>query len=63
MKTPAIVKENPVVVSQVVALLAVLLVEALGWITLGLGEWAPIAGAVLAAAGVGRSQVTPVSKL
>jgi hypothetical protein len=63
MKVPAVIKGEPAIVSQVIALLAVVLVEALGWIELGLGEWAPIVAAVLTGAGVTRSKVTPVSKL
>jgi hypothetical protein len=63
MKTPTIVKNEPAIVTQVVALLAILVFEAIGWIELGLGEWAPIVAAVLAGAGVTRSQVTPTSKL
>jgi hypothetical protein len=63
MNTPAIVKENPTIVNQLVALVALLLVEAVGWVSLGLGEWSAVAAAVLAAAGVTWNQVTPVSKL
>ena len=63
MKVPTVIKNEPVIVSQVIGLLALILIEALDWVELGLGEWAPIIGAVLAAAGVGRSQVTPTSKL
>lgn len=63
MKVPETVKNEPAILSQVVALLALVLIEALDWIELGLGEWAPIVGSVLVAAGVTRSQVTPVRKL
>ena len=63
MNTPAIVKNEPAIVAQVVALLALLLIDVLQVIELGLGEWAPIVVAVLAGAGVTRSQVTPVNKL
>lgn len=63
MKVPTIIRNEPAIVSQVVALLALLLVEAIDWVALGLGEWAALVGAVFTAAGVTRSQVTPVHKL
>lgn len=63
MKVPTIIKNEPAIVSQVVALLALVLIEAIDWVSLGLGEWAGIAGAVLAAAGVTRQSVTPTAKL
>jgi hypothetical protein len=63
MKVPAVIESEPAIVAQVVALLAVVLIEAIGWIELGLGEWAPIVAAVLTGAGVTRAKVTPVSKL
>jgi len=63
MKVPAVIESEPAIVAQVVALLSVVLIEAIGWIELGLGEWAPIVAAVLTGAGVTRAKVTPVSKL
>jgi hypothetical protein len=63
MKLPAIIRTEPAIVSQVVALLALILADAIEWIEIGLGEWAPIVGAVLAAAGITRQSVTPTSKL
>jgi hypothetical protein len=60
MKIPSVFRREPAIVSQVVALLALLLVEGIDWVSLGLGEWAALAGAVLAAAGVTRSRVTPI---
>ena len=63
MKLPSIIRNEPAILSQVVALLALLLADVLDVVDLGLGEWAPIVGAVLAAAGVTRQSVTPVAKL
>lgn len=63
MKIPTVIKNEPAIVAQVVALVALVLVEAIDWVSLGLGEWAALVGAVLTAAGVTRSQVTPTAKL
>ena len=63
MKVPVVIKNEPAIVSQVVALLALVLIEAIDWVSLGLGEWAALVGAVLSAAGITRASVTPTSKL
>ena len=60
---PSVIKNEPAIVAQVVALVALVLVEAIDWVSLGLGEWSALVAAVLTAAGVTRSQVTPVNKL
>lgn len=63
MKVPMWIKTEPALLTQIVALLALALIEAIDWVSLGLGEWAGIAGMVLTAAGVTRQSVTPVVKL
>jgi hypothetical protein len=55
------IRRNPVVTSQVLALAATVVLDVVDVIQLHGGEWAAIVGAVLTAAGYGRSQVTPVA--
>ena len=62
MHTPKIVNREPVISAQLIALVGLVLAEALDWIEVGMGEWGAIAGAVLAAAGVSRQRVTPVER-
>jgi len=60
MPAPKIVHREPVISAQLIALVGLVLAEALDWIEVGMGEWGAIVGAVLAAAGVSRQRVTPV---
>ena len=62
MHTPKIVNREPVISAQLVALVGLIVAEALDWIEVGMGEWGAIVGAVLAAAGVSRQRVTPVER-
>ena len=62
MHTPKIVNREPVISAQLIALVGLVLAEALDWIEVGMGEWGAIVGAVLAAAGVSRQRVTPVER-
>jgi hypothetical protein len=55
------IRRNPVITSQVIALAAAVVLDVVDVIQMQGGEWATIVGAVLAAAGYGRSQVTPVA--
>ena len=62
MHTPTIFHREPVISAQLIALVGLVLAEALDWIEVGMGEWGAIVGAVLAAAGVSRQRVTPVGR-
>ena len=62
MHAPKIVHREPVISAQLIALVGLVLAEALDWIEVGMGEWGAIVGAVLAAAGVSRQRVTPVER-
>lgn len=58
-----ILKNEPAIVTQALALVGLVLAAAFEVIALEGGDLAAVIGAVLAAAGVTRSRVTPTSKL
>jgi len=62
MHAPKIMNREPVISAQLIALVGLVLAEALDWIEVGMGEWGAIVGAVLAAAGVSRQRVAPVER-
>ena len=62
MKPSMVMRREPAVVSQLIALAGLMLAELLDVIALEGGAWAAVAAAVLAAAGVTRQRVTPVDR-